>query len=240
MNRLRRGLPPTTASYLLKVREDADEDAMDILRETDVQGVPPADASNPSQDRQTHEADHHPHPHEGQAIAIFESIAGHHHSSSWPSVSNQGGTDVASRDDDGSLETMPSASSSWQRPRPRHVDHHHLHHAAADSPSGLLGLGVADGLRPRPRRRITGKQSVPGEGDGNSRRAALSLSCARPDPSTAWSRRIGVTKLPVPTKCNVCDRMTRTTCSGCLAPLCLFCAKSRQRCPASDMRELVL
>ncbi len=230
LNRRRRGLPPTTAAYLARVSEEANIESQQV-GET----IPPQDTGHgpeqPDGRRQFPETGHH-----------------HHHRHDLECGDVHDGLCYANDDrrrDLGEVHyvdsrsemamTAPSsghdAQSSSGTQRPRATSHAGDEQCQDIATHNLLNLGLEAGLRPRPRIRLTGKQRPPGVIEDHSiSRTSPTPRCSQPNITAAWTRRMSMTKLPIPWKCNVCSGFTRTTCSTCQKSLCLHCAKARRPC----------
>jgi hypothetical protein len=100
----------------------------------------------------------------------------------------------------------------------------------------LTSIDVDCGLRPRPRRRLTGKQRVHG-GAGGVTTSLDQSDCRRQIAGAGWSRRIGIVKLVCPSNCSNCGIGTKTTCSVCKGPLCTQCARARRPCNGATSAE---
>ncbi len=51
-----------------------------------------------------------------------------------------------------------------------------------------------------------------------------------PSDGSVWTRRLLARYTTYAKKCNNCEEPTRTTCKGCLTPMCTRCARERRRC----------
>ncbi len=224
LKRLRRGLPPTTAAYLRKVAEEdswgkeGTTTEQQPLRaqlgetgeghQTPPTGTPPKDAG---------QNDAHPNLPEGNGVSYQRDGASY----SW---TNAASTVLASPVGNADAQTSPSSVQAHSIPR---VDEAQV---PAEHPARLTSLGLGGGLRPRPRSRLTGKQRPPGGVEEQACQSSPAFHCGSPNEAVAWSRRISIVKLPVPSRCCACSSHTRTMCASCQSPLCLFCAKSRRPC----------
>ncbi len=234
LNRLRRGLPPTTATYYVKIRDDAERDT-----EHHSLHLPPSATDAANNVPLTNTAV------QTTCEVIYEADADV--SDLAPSMLRDVESPPRETMDQpaaaSSTSSPPASSSTSPYPAPSPPTPSRQGRAQSDdqpsgstaSPSNLLSLGVDGGLRPRPRYRIRGKQTIPSHdieyGSGPATGAA---TCSRSASATPWSRRIGFIKIPLSHPCNSCSSPTRTTCSLCRRSLCLHCAKARRLCRATD------
>ncbi len=231
LGRLRRGLPPTTAAYYGKVRDEAERDAehLPLRPPTSATAITTSGAADGSVTRTTcdviHEGSNEAEEHE--PTTTQREVVHYHEVADQP------------------MSTPPSSASAPARPhralsssqalRPAQAQRDASARGQIDTSSSLLHLGTEEGLRPRPRYRIRGKQCITGPGIERTAGAPTSaVDCSRTTASTPWSRRIGFVKLPTSYPCNSCASPTRTTCNLCRRSLCLFCAKARRLCKETD------
>ncbi len=229
--RLRRGLPPTTAAYLKRVREEADAqaelEAIACIPRAADHGVDHSHSreANPEVRHIAADADIAHVPSAADSHVAIHSINDsyiNHADASAPAAAAEAqiGGDINGGSSSSARAPAPSATSTGA---PR-----------TEPTSRLTSLDLKEGLRPRPRRRIVGKQRPPGETTSSSAPTSSALVCRQPNRIAAWSRRIGFAKLPYPSSCSACPCSTRTTCSSCHLPLCLLCAKARRPCQSTE------
>ncbi len=228
LNRLRRGLPPTTAGYLKRVRnEDNDREEKEAAaNSTHSVNNDAGHGATRTDSSQNYWLGIRTEPENSQATSRPQanmpeagtSPGGHH-------VVEPANMIPTSADVQGGSSSSGTALTSSAILA-------HLSHAAPTS--RITDLDLGNGLRPRPRRRLVGKQAPPGVPGTTPPAAVSARTCMQPCRTTAWSRRIGFNRLPFPSSCMVCSSDTRTTCSSCSSPLCVVCARARRPCPATE------
>ncbi len=130
-------------------------------------------------------------------------------------------------------EAAPSSDTLSEPRQPVH-SHPRSSSGAQQEPvyNHLTDLDIEEGLCPRPRYRLTGKQRP---SDARILTATSSATdpapwCRQREIPGAWSRRLSIQRLPISESCNGCKSLTRTRCSSCYSPLCLHCARNRRPC----------